>query len=247
MPLSDVHKKNKKKNIVVLAVILLFIALVWALTMVKIANADEMSDDTNIPTQAFPDIDYSSAEKPVAVTAPEIEAPVMPAAPFVPVVSSINTSTQKPAPQTSHRFANMDVTGTAPAAPSVRMTTQRVPARFSKEMTEGMMTQEPQAPNRTNDPFFASSLEAAANVLNDTIYHDATPVTQASPSEYLDEGDLPRFIVDSSGATNMNARPTSQMDTSLSMAPVPNGVRPPAAFSDAYSHAAAGRIIPNIR
>jgi hypothetical protein len=41
MPHSDLHKKKRKKNYIVLAMIIGFIALVWAVTMVRIANASE--------------------------------------------------------------------------------------------------------------------------------------------------------------------------------------------------------------
>jgi len=38
MPPSDVHKKKKKKNLVVLGAILAWIALIWAITMIKMAG-----------------------------------------------------------------------------------------------------------------------------------------------------------------------------------------------------------------
>ena len=36
MPHSDLHKKKKKKNLTVLALIFAFFALIWAVTMIKI-------------------------------------------------------------------------------------------------------------------------------------------------------------------------------------------------------------------
>ena len=44
MPLSDVHKKKLKKNLTVLAMILLWCALIWVVTMIKIANAHGSGD-----------------------------------------------------------------------------------------------------------------------------------------------------------------------------------------------------------
>lgn len=38
MPLSDIHKRKKAKNFMVLAAITAWIALIWIVTMVKIAN-----------------------------------------------------------------------------------------------------------------------------------------------------------------------------------------------------------------
>lgn len=38
MPLSDVHKRKRAKNLIVLAAIAAWIALIWIITMVKIAN-----------------------------------------------------------------------------------------------------------------------------------------------------------------------------------------------------------------
>lgn len=38
MPHSDLHKKKKKKNLTVLAMIFGFIALIWIITMIKIGT-----------------------------------------------------------------------------------------------------------------------------------------------------------------------------------------------------------------
>jgi hypothetical protein len=38
MPLSDIHKRKRAKNFMILAAILAWIALIWIVTMVKIAN-----------------------------------------------------------------------------------------------------------------------------------------------------------------------------------------------------------------
>lgn len=37
MPLSELHQKKRKKNLVMLAVILGWIALIWGITMIKMA------------------------------------------------------------------------------------------------------------------------------------------------------------------------------------------------------------------
>lgn len=41
MPHSDLHKKKKSKNLFILALILGFMAMIWMITMIKIARADE--------------------------------------------------------------------------------------------------------------------------------------------------------------------------------------------------------------
>mgnify|MGYP007090806196 CR=1 FL=1 len=38
MPLSDVHKRKRAKNYMILAAIAAWIALIWIITMIKIAN-----------------------------------------------------------------------------------------------------------------------------------------------------------------------------------------------------------------
>jgi hypothetical protein len=38
MPHSELHKRKLKKNLAVLAMVLGFIALVWAITMIRIAG-----------------------------------------------------------------------------------------------------------------------------------------------------------------------------------------------------------------
>ncbi|MEM6812160.1 MAG: hypothetical protein AAF549_06810 [Pseudomonadota bacterium] len=35
---SEVHKQKKKKNYAILAIIFAFIALIWAITMIKVGN-----------------------------------------------------------------------------------------------------------------------------------------------------------------------------------------------------------------
>ena len=39
MPLSDIHKRKRAKNFIVLAAIAAWIVLIWAITMIKIANS----------------------------------------------------------------------------------------------------------------------------------------------------------------------------------------------------------------
>lgn len=38
MPFSDLHKKKRSKNFMILGAIVAWIALIWIVTMVKIAN-----------------------------------------------------------------------------------------------------------------------------------------------------------------------------------------------------------------
>ena len=38
MPLSDVHKRKRAKNYMILAAISAWIALIWIITMIKIVN-----------------------------------------------------------------------------------------------------------------------------------------------------------------------------------------------------------------
>ena len=37
MPLSDLHQQRKKGNLTILAIVMAFIALIWIVTMIKIA------------------------------------------------------------------------------------------------------------------------------------------------------------------------------------------------------------------
>lgn len=39
MPLSEIHKRKRAKNFILLAAIAAWIALIWVITMIKIANA----------------------------------------------------------------------------------------------------------------------------------------------------------------------------------------------------------------
>jgi hypothetical protein len=56
MPLSDVHKRKFKKNLAVLGLITGFFVLVWAVTMIKIANnaAPPAAAETSLPESANP-------------------------------------------------------------------------------------------------------------------------------------------------------------------------------------------------
>jgi len=40
MPFSDLHKKKRAKNFMILGAIVAWIALIWIVTMVKIANVE---------------------------------------------------------------------------------------------------------------------------------------------------------------------------------------------------------------
>jgi hypothetical protein len=40
MPIEDLHKRKRAKNFMVLGAIFAWIALIWIVTMVKIANGD---------------------------------------------------------------------------------------------------------------------------------------------------------------------------------------------------------------
>lgn len=40
MPLSDVHKKKRIKNLIFLALIFGWVALIWGITMIKLTNGD---------------------------------------------------------------------------------------------------------------------------------------------------------------------------------------------------------------
>lgn len=42
MPLSELHKKKLKKNLLILALVLAWCALIWMVAMIKIANAAEI-------------------------------------------------------------------------------------------------------------------------------------------------------------------------------------------------------------
>jgi len=38
MPLDELHKKKKYKNLMILAIVIGWAALIWAITMIKMAN-----------------------------------------------------------------------------------------------------------------------------------------------------------------------------------------------------------------
>lgn len=38
MPLSDIHKRKRAKNFIILAAVFGWIALIWIITMIKIVN-----------------------------------------------------------------------------------------------------------------------------------------------------------------------------------------------------------------
>ena len=57
MPISDIHKKKLKKNIAIALLIFLWCAIIWAVTMIKIANAHELPPVQN---------PYSPGNPPVA-------------------------------------------------------------------------------------------------------------------------------------------------------------------------------------
>lgn len=42
MPLSDLHKKKRMKNLAILALIVGWCVLIWAVTMVKLTQSGEM-------------------------------------------------------------------------------------------------------------------------------------------------------------------------------------------------------------
>lgn len=56
MPKSELHKKKRMKNYAVLVLIVIFIAIIWAVTLVKMANAAEpdLLDVTAGPTSLIP-------------------------------------------------------------------------------------------------------------------------------------------------------------------------------------------------
>ena len=49
MPPSDIHESKKKKNWAVFAAVVGFMALIWVITMVRIANASEFDIDNAFP------------------------------------------------------------------------------------------------------------------------------------------------------------------------------------------------------
>jgi len=49
MPHSDLHKTKLKKNIAVFAIVIGLMALIWAVTMIKIANGVPDGEQNNSP------------------------------------------------------------------------------------------------------------------------------------------------------------------------------------------------------
>ncbi len=52
MPSSPVHKSKRKKNMAVLGAIILFVAIFWIMTMVKIADNAPSSQEQTAPLKS---------------------------------------------------------------------------------------------------------------------------------------------------------------------------------------------------
>jgi len=48
MPHSELHKKKRKKNWAILAALVVFIAIIWTISIIKIANAQEPSKEAEV-------------------------------------------------------------------------------------------------------------------------------------------------------------------------------------------------------
>ena len=51
MPPDELHKKKRKKNLMILALIIAWCALIWGVTMIKIAHAADDNADPRYKTQ----------------------------------------------------------------------------------------------------------------------------------------------------------------------------------------------------
>lgn len=58
MPHSDLHKKKLTKNLIMLAIILGFMVLIWMVTMIKMANAQEDQQILKVDRAAETNLEY---------------------------------------------------------------------------------------------------------------------------------------------------------------------------------------------
>lgn len=63
MNTSDVHKKKRQKNLLLLALILAWCALIWAITMIKMARAEDMVQPVSTEAAASVASDVSIAHE----------------------------------------------------------------------------------------------------------------------------------------------------------------------------------------
>jgi hypothetical protein len=54
MPIEELHKRKFKKNFAIFAMIMSFMAVIWAITMIKIGNnkAQTAAQETSMPAPA---------------------------------------------------------------------------------------------------------------------------------------------------------------------------------------------------
>lgn len=76
MNTSDVHKKKRQKNLVLLALIIAWCALIWAITMIKMARAEDMAQPASAETAASAETGASIAHDATSSAWPaEVPAP----------------------------------------------------------------------------------------------------------------------------------------------------------------------------
>lgn len=164
MAKTDVHKKNKKKNYLVLAIIIAFIAIFWAVTMIKIANAEEMPNDptANNPASPFEDIIFETIEPSAAAkTANTVNttpiAPTMPTAPMAP-----KTPLEPNTPASSRAIKTSPKDETSPTASYKPQMRQPRQAFRSSMIEESEFLKDGQIPGFQTQDYQYADIPAAA-------------------------------------------------------------------------------------
>ena len=209
---TNVHKKNKKKNFVVLAIIVFFIALIWAMTMVKIAKAETMDERStgtiglfskekadpkypfgDSPTVFTPQV----AEQPVEDPKLEADADIAPATEQQPKTISMDEFRDR----VRNKEASAPVPATVTAAPASANST--APLNLNA-LDVPSMPAAPVAPVRAQAPQMAYGARPGEAPKASAM---AAPSFASSNDPYLPEGQYPSFIID---ARNVKKAPQSQ-------------------------------------
>lgn len=207
---TNVHKKNKKKNFVVLAIIVFFIALIWAMTMVKIAKAetiDERSTGTiglfskektdpkhpfgDSPTVFTPQV----AKQPVEEATPQVNADEAPVAQQQPKTISMD--------EFRDRVRNKEASAPVPTAVTTSSANSTAPLTLTTPDIPSMPAA-PVAPVRTQAPQMAYGARPGEAPKASAM---AAPSFASSNDPYLPEGQYPSFIID---ARNVKTAPQPQ-------------------------------------
>ncbi len=209
---TNVHKKNKKKNFVVLAIIVFFIALIWAMTMVKIAKAETMDERStgtiglfskektdpkypfgDSPTVFTPQVAEQAEEEPKL----EADADIAPAVQQQPEAISMDEFRDR----IRNKGASAPVPTTIAVAPASANST--APLTLNAPDVPSMPAA-PVAPVRAQVPQMAYGARPGEAPKASAM---AAPSFASSNDPYLPEGQYPSFIID---ARNVKTAPQPQ-------------------------------------